>query len=133
MGMDKKICLCCFAFLLSLCTGCAHIPESEHPAEFYRVYDATFDQVWDSLLKTVSASEGSIVTQEKTSGLIVYSIHDKKLKSKVYVNLYVKNHPETEAVIVYLFANTRNGGYTSDLDADFFKRLEKALGRGGDG
>jgi len=110
--------------------GCApNIPKSDYPLEIKRSFHASFDNTWDSVLEIVKTSKGTIITKDKSCGLIVYSIIDSKSKSQVYMNVYLKNHPTTNITVVYLTPRVRTGYYLKEIDKDFFAALEKTLGR----
>ncbi len=109
--------------------GCApNIPKSDYPLEIKRSFHASFDNIWDSVLEVVKTSKGTIITKDKSSGLIVYSINSKS-KSQVYMNVYLKNHPTTNITVVYLTPRVRTGYYLKEIDKDFFAALERNLGR----
>ena len=109
--------------------GCApNIPKSDYPLEIKRSFHASFDNIWDSVLEVVKTSKGTIITKDKSSGLIVYRINSKS-KSQVYMNVYLKNHPTTNITVVYLTPRVRTGYYLKEIDKDFFAALERNLGR----
>lgn len=115
--------------IILIFVGCAHIPKSDYPLEIERSFPASFDKTWDSVLEIVKTSKGTIITNDKASGLIVYSIIDKKSKSQVYMNVYLKNEADTTTniTVVHLIPWVRTGYYLKEIDKDFFTRLEKAL------
>jgi len=116
--------------IVLLVIGCApNIPKSDYLLQIKRSFRASFDKTWDSVLEVVKTSKGTIITKDKSSGLIVYSIIDSKSKTKVYMNIYLKNHPTTNITVVYLTPWVRTGYYFKEIDKDFFSALEKILER----
>ena len=116
--------------IVLLVIGCApNIPKSDYLLQIKRSFRASFDKTWDSVLEVVKTSKGTIITKDKSSGLIVYSIIDSKSKTKVYMNIYLKNHPTTNITVVYLTPWVRTGYYFKEIDKDFFAALEKILER----
>ncbi len=87
-----------FILFIFIFIGCAHLPTSEHPMEINRVFHASFDKTWDSVLEVVKMSRGTVIAEDRSSGLIVFSLLD----SQIYINIYLKNKPTIKTTIVYL-------------------------------
>lgn len=107
--------------------GCVHIPTSEHPIEIEKSFNASFDSVWNSVLKIVENSQGNIITEDKSSGLIVYSIFDNESRSQIYMQVYLQNFPHTNITVVRSIPKIRNGYYLKETKRDFFETLEKNM------
>jgi len=108
--------------------GCGPtIPISDHSLQIKKSFHASFDKTWNAVLRIVKISKGTILTEDKSSGLIVYSIIDSKSRSQVYMQVYLKNHPTTNIIDVYLITQVRTGYYLGEIDRDFFVALEKTL------
>ncbi|MBI4707975.1 MAG: hypothetical protein HY761_08635 [Candidatus Omnitrophica bacterium] len=129
MNMAKKIVF----FLISIIfivIGCApDIPKSEYPVEIEKVFNASFDKTWDSVLEIVAVSKGKIITNDKSSGVITYSILDKESESQIYINVYLKALTDTvrQQTVLYFFPKIKTG-YLKEIEKDFFEKLSKALG-----
>jgi len=135
MCISKPYFLIIVIFLIVI--GCSpNIPKSNYPLQMKRSFHASFDNTWNAVLETVKKSEGTIITEDKSSGLIVYSFTDRKSKSQVYMNVYLKNYPTTNITEVYLIPWVKTNysgyylerGYYLEIDRDFFTLLEKILG-----
>ncbi|OQX52256.1 MAG: hypothetical protein B5M53_09075 [Candidatus Cloacimonas sp. 4484_209] len=111
-----------FILFIFIFIGCAHLPTSEHPMEINKVFHASFDKTWDSVLEVVKTSKGIIITKDKSSGLIVY-----KLKSQIYTNVYLKDSPSTNTTVVYVVPWVKSGHFSEEIEEHFFKMLEKNL------
>lgn len=110
--------------------GCApQIPKSEYPAQRERSFNASFDKAWDAVSEVVKTSNGTIITADKSSGLISYSLHDKS-GSPVYMNVYLKKHPTESRTIVYITPRIKGGPYLEGIEKDFYSILENTLKRG---
>lgn len=112
---------CCFL------SGCASIPTIERPLEIQCGYNASFDKTWNAVLEVVKISKGTIVTQDKDGGLIVYSIAEKKPISRGYIQVYLKPSGDSQKTLVYLFTRDRNSYYAGEIQHEFFQKLEKIL------
>jgi hypothetical protein len=122
------------AFLLIpivfIVAGWTSIPKAEYPSEIQKDFYASFDKTWDGVLEVVKMLKGVVITKDKSSGVIVFSIDDNTVESKVkqiYVNIYVKSQSTTNTTLVYLIP--QKGLYLGKIDIDFFKELEKILER----
>ena len=144
-----------------IATGCATltgptvptIPTSRYPLEIEKVFHSPFGETWDSALE-VMTSKGTIINKDKSSGLIVYTIFDKKSKKKVYGNVYLKSHPDKNDTVVYFTQSGISEGeaqarhrkskkgfiwyftpglkshyYLEGIGRDFFQKLERSLGK----
>jgi len=128
MNRKKKTFYSVIMLLICFLTSCSTppIPISKSPAEIPRVFNASFDRTWDSILEVVKASSGTIVTTDKVSGLIVYSLPSEKLKSPVYINVYLKNY-STNMTAVYLMPKVRGDSYMKEIDVEFFEKLTRQI------
>ena len=130
MRISEKMSFLMIIIIVLIVLGCTpNIPKSDYPLEIERSFHASFDKTWDSVLEVVKTSKGTIITKDKSSGLILYSILDNKSKSQVYMNIYLKSHPNSNITVVYLTPWVRTGYYLKEIDKDFFAALEKTLGR----
>ena len=130
MKTNKKIQYYILLLFLKLFIGCANIPTSEYPVETKREFNASFERTWDAVKDVIKLYEGTIITMDNPSGLIVYSINKNNADSKtfqIYMNVFIKNQPTINKTIVYLVPRCKNGAYPEEIDIDFFDRLEKIL------
>jgi hypothetical protein len=125
-------------FILSFaiaCVGCGpKIPKSESPAQIERVFDASFDRIWNAVEDVVKASKGIVITTDKASGLITYTVSDSESASQIFINVYIKERPAANTTTVYLFSKIKGqGSYLAanlkEVDKDFFEKLDKIIGR----
>ena len=128
MNKSKKIYFL-FLFVIFFAAGWTSIPKSEYPAEIQRVYAVSFGQAWDAVVEIIKKSRGAIITQDKSSGIVVFSIQDNEIESAVYVNIYIKSLSTTNTTSVYLIPKIKKGLYSGKVDGDFFNELEKTLER----
>lgn len=129
MSINQKISFFIISIIF-IALGCApHIPKSEYPVETEKLFHASFDKTWNSVLEVIRISEGTIITNDKYSGLITYSVLDKESKSQIYMNVYLRSHPDPNITVVYLFPKVRSGYYLKEIERDFFEKLRKILGR----
>lgn len=120
---------------LLIWVGCSpSLPTSQSDVDIERVYQSPFEKTWDSILKVAEASRGVLITQDKSSGLIVYSVVDSVLaadsKLQVYMTVYLRESQDRNSTVVYLFPKVRGGYYLKEIDQDFFSKLEKILKTG---
>jgi hypothetical protein len=115
-------------FLPILVCCAPNLPKSEYPMEIEKVFNASFDKIWDSVLKVITASKGKIVTNDKSSGLITYNILDKESESQIFMNVYLKSRTDS-TTIVYFFPKIRTG-HLKEIEKDFFEKLSDTLGGG---
>ena len=127
MNMAKKI-FYFFIPLIFIVIGCAHIPKSEYPVEIGKLFNASFDKTWNAVSEVVKMSKGVIITNDKSSGLVTYTIPDKESESKIYMNVYLKSNSNANTTTVFLFPKTRTGPYLKEIDRDFFEKLKTILG-----
>jgi hypothetical protein len=119
--------------LLSLTwVGCSpNLPTSQSDVDIERVYQSPFDKTWNSVLKVAEASNGVLVTQDKSSGMIVYSVVDSVIaagsKQQVYMSVYLRGSQDRNSTTVYLFPKVRGAYYLKEIDQDFFLKLENIL------
>ena len=126
MIVRKKLYILTISLIL-VWTGCGsiHLPTSEHPINIERVFHASFDDVWDSVLEVVNISNGNIITVDRPAGLIVYSIYDNELHDQAYNNVYIKSNANGDATTVYFCPHTRRSFYWwKILERDFFEKIE---------
>lgn len=127
MSITKKMFYFVILFM-SIWIGCGpHIPTSQYPMEIEKIFYVSFDKTWNAVLEVVKISNGTIITNDKSSGLITYSVFDKESKSQIYMNVYLKNYPDTDTTVVYLIPRIRTGYYLKEIERDFFGKLEKIL------
>lgn len=131
MSKNKKV-----AFLLIpivfIAAGWTSIPKAEYPSEIQKDFYASFDKTWDGVLEVAKMLNGTIITKDKSSGVVVFSIDNNTAESKgkqIYVNIYVKSQSTTNTTLVYLIPRIKIGLYLGKIDSDFFKELEKILER----
>lgn len=124
------------AFLLIpivfIVAGWTSIPEAEYPSEIQKDFYASFDKTWDGVLEVVKMLKGVVITKDKSSGVVVFSIDNNTAESKgkqMYVNIYLKSQSTTNTTLVYLIPRIKIGLYWGDIDSYFFKELEKILER----
>jgi len=118
--------------IVLITAGWTSIPKAEYPSEIQHDFYASFDKTWDGVLEVVKILKGTIITKDKSSGVVVFSIDDNTAESKVkqiYVNIYLKSQSTTNTTLVYLIPRIKIGLYLGKIDADFFKELEKILER----
>lgn len=116
-----------FLVAIGCMTGPLHIPESGYSRQINRVYHASFSKTWESVLEVLKLANGSIITEDKDSGIISYSVYDEKSKSPVYINVYIEERPNKEKTIVYFFPRVTRGVYLKEIDRDFFEQLNKRM------
>lgn len=128
MNIAKKISYFLIPIIF-IAIGCApHIPKSEYPVEIEKVFNASFDKTWNAVLEVVKMSKGVIITNDKSSGLVTYTIPDKEPESKIYMNVYLKSNSNSNTTTVFLFPKTRTGPYLKEIERDFFEKLKTILG-----
>jgi len=81
--------------------GCASVPTAEYPMENERAFSAPFDEIWDKTSMVVKDIGGSIILEDKPSGLITYKIHDTYTSANTYVNVYIRRHRNMMFTTVY--------------------------------
>jgi hypothetical protein len=120
---------CLIFFLTILSIGCGpKIPTAERPAEIQRTFQASTEKVWDSVSEVIRITGGTILTKDKSSGLITYSTIAKEYQFPIYLNVYIKSAVAANTTIVYLIPKTRGGAYFEEIENDFFNKLDNNLG-----
>lgn len=120
-------------WVLWACSGCARleIPTAEQPAEVERTFASDMDTVWDAVLKVVELARGTIVTQDRASGLLVYRVSQEDTTPAV-CNVYLRPSQQTGVTLVNVLVHTSASpqAVTSAVSADraFFSQLESILG-----
>lgn len=131
MNRIKQI-LSFFILVIFIPLGCTpHIPKSEYPLEIGKVFHASFDKTWNAVLEVVKLTNGIIITSDKSSGLLTYTItiSAKEKKSKVYMNVYLKtSNSDENTTTVFLFPKIRTHTYLIDIDRYFYNQLKTILG-----
>lgn len=102
MSDVKKI--LCLSVLFSLVAGCGpYIPISENPVAVEKVFHAPSDKVWDNCLDIIKGLNGTIITRNKSAGLITYTYKSftgtskpETYKNIYYTNIYIKKHPQNQ-------------------------------------
>lgn len=144
-----------FILLLSvLGGGCGapklYIPQAESTFERQKEFMLSFETTWANVLKTIQEQNGVVITQDKASGLIVYSVMDSTLdltsqstgsisgsKSKrgktypvkIYVNLHISRDQNTGTTTIFFIPRTKIGHFMRDVGKDFFAKFsENVLG-----
>jgi len=121
-------------WVLWACSGCARleIPTAEQPAEVERTFASDMDTVWDAVLKVVELARGTIVTQDRASGLLVYSLSNGDAARPSYLNVYLRTSQQAGVTLVNVLVHTSASpqAVTSAVSADraFFSKLESMLG-----
>lgn len=99
-------------FMKSASSFAVWMPRFEEPWKIEKSFRASFDKTWNAALKAVELSNGKVVTQDKSSGVIVYflsssffpehNIFGRVYYYRIYVNVYLKKHPTiNDTTIVY--------------------------------
>ncbi len=114
--------------------GCIpNLPESKDPALISKRYSYSFKQIWNSVFEVINFSEGTLVTEDQKSGMIVYSVSDRiidtKSNSKVFMNVYIKEDTLKGETTVSLFPKVRQGYYIKAIDHDFYMKLDQIINR----
>jgi hypothetical protein len=53
-------------------SGNVNIPTAQHPAEPYRIFRADYEATWRCTLRTITSRRGTVLSQDKTIGMITY-------------------------------------------------------------
>lgn len=120
-------------WVLWACSACARldIPTAEQPTEVERTFASDMDTVWDAVLKVVELARGTMVTQDRASGLLVYSITHADAAPAV-CNVYLRPSQQAGVTLVNVLVHTSASpqAVTSADSADraFFSKLESMLG-----
>lgn len=125
--MHRKTYYVAILFFVILVSCAPKLPNLEHPTEIKKEFNESFYKTWDAVLEVIKISKGVIITSDKSSGLLTYTIHDKESKSKIYLNVYLKSNSNSDVTTVFFYANTRTGPYLKQIDRDFFETLTKIL------
>jgi len=128
MNIIKKISYFLITVIF-IAIGCGPtIPKSQYPLEIEKKFHASFDKTWDAVLEVAKMSNGVIITNDKSSGLITYRIADKKSQSKIYMNVYLKTNTNANVTTVIVFSKNRTGNYLGEIERDLFENLKTILG-----
>lgn len=130
----RTLCGFYLTMLIFFLGGCSlphwQIPELKYPAEMERTFNAPFDQTWESVLEVVKISDANIITEDKTSGIVVCTM--PPLRFKLYTTIFVKKRADRSLSTVYFtsrwFIYGPSMGEGEGLDREFFKRLQEVLG-----
>jgi len=128
--------------------ACApHIPTSQNPAEVRKKIPGSYAETWDSVMNVAKACEGTVVAQDKKAGIIVYKLADAETEEDVYMHVYMKGLPQdgktcvvlfpqinlgyskTSMSMVYSALRSRKAYFLTEIEADFFSRLEQEMGK----
>lgn len=90
MSVTKKV---SFLTVIIFLNGCANIPTWSH-MEIQRTIHASFDRTWDVTLEDVNKSKVNIITQDKSSGLIVFATHENKLNENHFYLIKLEKWPQ---------------------------------------
>jgi len=111
--------------------GCASVPEATARIELERTLDAQFDDVWRAALRVVALSHGTMITQDKASGVMVYVMRPENMVSAdlVYMQVFLQRGPREQCTIVRVVPKARYGAYSYDapVDREFLNLLQASL------
>lgn len=105
MSNGRKIPLWIVPLMLTF-IGCASIPTSEYPIEMERAFSTAFHEVWDETVGVAKDIGGSIIMEDKPSGLITYKVYDSYTGNSTYVNVYVRRHGDMMSTTVHVVPYT---------------------------
>ena len=110
--MKKEIfCLFVFAFTVA---GCGpKIPTSDDPVEIEKVFNASFDNVWNNSLGVIKTIGGTIITQDKSAGLVTCKFPARDSETQTYANIYIKRHPQNERTATIYVTPFTYSSYTA--------------------
>jgi hypothetical protein len=118
----------CIMFYLFGCSPNLRLPE--HPLralDMPKIYHASYENVWNAIIKVVDSSHGTIVVNDKKSGLIVYSIPDKESTHNIFVNVFVEYSDRNKFTLVYANLRLINDFFIDDTEVDFFNQLNRNM------
>lgn len=116
--------------IILLVGGCsASILTSEFPAVIEHTVPTSLDVTWNGVLEVVKLQDGNIVTTEKPSGLIVYSLVQKISGNRIFFNVLLQKSATIQGTTVYMIPLERWGRILAGgMDVNFFKKLDEVLG-----
>jgi len=130
-----NFCLVSLIMIIFVCSCTQRLPRSEYPIQFKRDFNASFDKTWDAVLTVIKRTHGTIITKDKSSGLIVFSRFDS-----IFFNILIMDDFESNIATVYFKPMTKSGPYMrtytksgkslKDVDVLFFENLERTLKKG---
>ena len=116
----------CVTILLTVFTdGCASIPKAEYRIEREKVLKYSFDDAWASALEAVKKINGNTIAYDKASGVIVYGVFDRRSKSWIYANVYLRKSQNGDITRIVFIPKTLRGYCMNDIEKDFFLALSQ--------
>lgn len=120
-------------------------PTLTQPVELERTFFSSFDKTWDAVIEVVNVSRGSMIVEDKSSGLIVFTLSEKiyghpyipsyyseadiiATWSKVIVTIYMKGNVTENSTTVYLYPRVRFGLLWIRTAKEFFQKLRERIG-----
>lgn len=104
----------------------APFPTTEEPLEIVRVLDASFDHAWNEALP-VARFTGTIVSADKSSGILCYTTPDPATKAQVYVNVYIKKRTADQKLVIYVFQRFWRMQQAVEYPRDFARQFLDSL------
>jgi hypothetical protein len=106
-------------------SGCGpSLPKAEEPRQSALVLSAARAEAWGAVLTAVEAVEGTVLTNDKESGLLVYTIGTPATKDHIFVNVHILSRGGKTAV--YAFPRSRFEADIGAAERAFFAELAKA-------
>lgn len=90
------------ALSMIITAGCAPIPTSEHFVQLQKEFPASFEEVWNSSLQVIETFDGTIITKDKSSGLITCKITGNKTEGEFYTNIFVTASQNEIPTVVFV-------------------------------
>jgi len=72
-----------------------YLPTSNYPMNIVKVFDTSYEKIWNSILKVVEILKGKVIVKDKSSGIIVF-VYPEKIKWKYLKEYYYKYYSEKE-------------------------------------
>ena len=81
----------------------SYVPTSNHPMNIAKVFDTSYEKIWNSILKVVEILEGKVIVKDESSGIIVFA-YPEKIKWKYLEKHYLdKDSYQRRGWFFYLY------------------------------
>ena len=130
----KTLRLGSLAACLSMMTasGCTTIIRTaDRPVKMQELMAATPDAVWSALSATVQELSGTIVSEDRASGLMTYRHPSRKRRVTIYVNVHLQpSSQQPGSTMVYVVPRAEHGLSSEPVEWEVFEAIRRHLATG---
>jgi len=109
--------------------GCGpEIPTLKNRPRVEKIFAAHGNRVWAASLLAVDSLGGTVLTQDRDSGLVVFAVVSDDVDGDVYVNVFM-DEIDKDKTFVYVYPRAKGVNEIVDsVSRRFFDALDDAMG-----